>query len=146
MGLLRDGQRYRTLIVDLARNCPIDVVPDREAHTVRAWLSDHRGIDVVVARDHACAYADGVRRGAPDAVQVTDRWRLLRNLGKALARVLDPHHGDLHMAGATAVESVQDTQPAPDVSPASAAEPQAPDRHAVRRDRFNEAVELHGQG
>jgi len=141
----RRGQRYGTLIVDLERNRPIDVLPDREAQTVRAWLSDHPGIDVV-ARDRAGAYAEGVRSGAPKAVQVTDRWHLLRNLGDALARVLDRHHGDLRMAANTAVERVQDTQPAPDVSSAPAAEPQTPDQHAVRRDRFDEARALHGQG
>ena len=147
----RRGQRYGTLIVDLERNRPIDVLPDREAQTVRAWLSDHPGIDVV-ARDRAGAYADGVRSGAPEAVQVTDRWHLLRNLGDALARVLDRHHGDLRAAADTAGAERQDTQPAPDVSLASdvssapAAEPHAPDRHAARRDRFNEAMALNGQG
>ncbi len=40
---------------------------------------------------------------------------------------------------------VQDTQPAPDMSSAPAAESHAPDRHAVRRDLFNEAMALHGQ-
>lgn len=141
----RRGQRYGTLIVDLERNRPIDVLPDREAQTVRAWLNDHPGIDVV-ARDRAGAYADGVRSGAPKAVQVTDRWHLLRNLGDALARVLDRHHGDLRAAAATAEAGVQETQPAPDAVSAPAADPHAPDRHAVRHDRFNEAMALHGQG
>ncbi len=141
----RRGQRYGTLIVDLERNRPIDVLPDREAQTVRAWLNDHPGIDVV-ARDRAGAYADGVRSGAPDAVQVADRWHLLRNLGDTLARVLDRHHSDLRAAAETAGAEGQDTQPAPDVSSAPAAEPHTSDQHAVRRDRFNEVMALKGQG
>ena len=141
----RRGQRYGTLIVDLERNRPIDVLPDREAQTVRAWLSDHPGIDVV-ARDRASAYAEGVRSGVPEAVQVTDQWHLLRNLGDALAKVLDRHHGDLRAAADTAGAEEQEMQPAPDVSLDPAAEPDAPARHAVRRDRFNKAMALNGQG
>jgi len=141
----RRGRHYGTLIVDLERSQPFDVLPDRDAQTVGAWLNCHPGIEVV-ARDRAGAYADGVRSGAPKAVQVTDRWHLLRNLGDALARLLDRHHGDLRAAAVTAAEGMQDTRPASDVFSAPAPEPPVSDRHVVRRDRFNEAVALHGQG
>src|SRR5712691_7627133 len=79
----RKGRRYGTIVVDLARGCPVDLLEDRLAETVAAWLRAHPEV-TVVARDRADAYAAGVTQGAPDAVQVADRWHLLKNLREAV--------------------------------------------------------------
>jgi transposase len=141
----RRGRRYGTLIVDLERNHPIDLLPDRDAQTVEAWLQSHPGIEIV-ARDRAGAYANGIRSGAPGAVQVGERWPLLRNLGDALARALDRPPHDLRAATASVVAALQSTQAEPEVPLASPAVPSAPDRHAIRRARFDEALVLQDQG
>ena len=76
----RCGHRYETILVDLERNEVVDLLPDRCAETLAAWLRDHPGVEIV-ARDRASTYAEGARDDAPDAVQVSDRWHMLRNLG-----------------------------------------------------------------
>jgi len=86
----RKGQRYGTIVVDLERSDVIDLLPDRDADTVAAWLEAHPEVEVI-GRDRSGAYAQAATEGASQAVQVADRWHLLKNLRESVERVLERH-------------------------------------------------------
>lgn len=86
--------RYGTLICDLERNIPIDVLPDRSVQTVCTWLEQHPEVEII-CRDRWSEYATAAQKGAPQAIQVADRWHLLQNLVEELTHLLARHRSQV---------------------------------------------------
>jgi transposase len=81
----------------LVRHRVADLLADRSATTVAAWLAQHPSI-TVACRDRSELDADGIRRGAPAALQVVDRFHLVHNLRQALEAFLIDHRAVLQTA------------------------------------------------
>ena len=122
----RKGQRYGTIVVDLERSDVIDLLPDRDAETVAAWLKAHPGVEVV-SRDRSAAYAQAATEGASQAEQVADRWHLLKNLREAVERVLERHSAVVDAALKTTETPTEPAQvaavPEPGAATSTPAEP-----------------------
>jgi len=158
----RKGHIFGTILVNLEAHKVIDLLPDRTANGLATWLESQSTIEVVT-RDRAGAYAEAVRRGAPTAVQVADRFHVLKNLTEVVERVLSRQHGALHAAAEAVLQQQQQQQQA--TRAVSTSTPTAVDRavslppvplvadarltaalHERRKARDDEVLALHEQG
>lgn len=89
------GKKYGTIIVDLERRCPIDLLPSRHFDAVQQWLQEQSSV-AIVARDRSGEYREAATSGAPQALQVADRWHLVQNLRQAVERYLTRRYSSLN--------------------------------------------------
>jgi transposase len=101
----RRGQRYGTILVNLEDHQVVDLLPERSVAAVAAWFAHHPTI-TVVCRDRSALYADGIRRGAPHAVQVVDRFHLVKNLREAVEAFLHDQRPALQAAAARTAQAL----------------------------------------
>ncbi len=93
----RKGHHYGTILVDLETHQPIALLADRKAETLATWLEAHPGIEVL-SRDRSKTYRNAMNEGAPDALQVADRFHLVKNLSDALEQAFGSYRRELKAA------------------------------------------------
>ena len=79
----RKGYTYGTILVDLEKHQVVDLLPDRSASSLKAWLTEHPGVEIV-ARDRASEYSRAITQACPQAQQVADRFHLVKNLSESV--------------------------------------------------------------
>jgi transposase len=147
---VRRGHRYGTVLVDLHAHRVVDLLPDRTAATVVAWMAERESPECI-CRDRSGAYADAARQAASDATQIADRFHLSCNGSAVLERVLACHPAALRRAGATPDSGAA---PAPASTAAALLTERAPavpclpsdPRRERRRARYDEVLARHRAG
>ncbi|MFE4304937.1 ISL3 family transposase [Streptomyces sp. NPDC056891] len=122
------GDSYGTILVDATTRLPLTLWEGREAERLGRWLRQHPGVEVA-CRDGSLAYRQGITAGAPDAVQVSDRFHLWQGLSRRVQDIASAHRGCLPAA----LPPMSETDPAPVEEPVenTAADTRA-GRHARR--------------
>src|SRR6266536_3244274 len=136
--------RYGTLICDLELGLPIDLLPDRSVETVSAWLKKPPSLEMV-SRDGSSEYASAIKKGAPQARQVSDRWHLGKNLSACVSTLLANALTELRLA--TQTKTTPQRSRGARRQPETAAVQQAQHiRQAERTQRYEQIMALRTQG
>jgi transposase len=147
----RKGRSYGGIVVDLERHQVVDLLEEATAKAFATWLKAHPGVEVI-SRDRGGAFAEGGREGAPDAVQVADRFHLLKNLGDAVEEYLARIHRQLPLK--PDLPTARAPSSGPGAPEGSTPFPISPTRHeqerqrrrARRLERYNAVIALQQKG
>lgn len=90
----RKGHQYGTILVDLEEHQPIALLADPTADTLKRWLEEHPTIEIL-SRDRSKTYRSAMDQGAPQALQVADRFHLTQNLQETLEKTLRGYQAEL---------------------------------------------------
>ncbi len=146
----RRGISFGTILVDLEKRKPIDLLPDREAETLKVWLDAHPGVEII-SRDRSGSYADGAGRGAPRAVQIADRFHLLQNLTKLMERFVNRFQ-NLLVSATLAINKEQTLFPISADNKcltsmlSSLSDKRSQEKRERRFERYQQVIRLHQEG
>jgi transposase len=135
-------------LVDLEERKPVDLLEGSKASTFAEWLSSHPEVELI-SRDRGGAYADAAREAAPQAVQVVDRWHLLKNLSEHLERFVDGRRSLVERAAEDVrARQVIDTSlgASPEAMLSSKTDAEKRAHRQKRYERYLKVIELRDQG
>lgn len=78
---------YGTIMVDLDSHRIIDILDSRDKEPVKEWLKSYPNIEIV-SRDGSQVYASAITEAHPKAIQIGDRFHILKNLSEAAEKYM----------------------------------------------------------
>ncbi|MFT3985485.1 MAG: transposase [Lachnospiraceae bacterium] len=74
-------------MVNLDTHRIIDIIDSRETSRVEEWLKSYPRLEII-SRDGAQTYSSAAKKSHPDAIQISDRFYLLKNLSDAVEKYM----------------------------------------------------------
>jgi transposase len=143
----RRRKQFGAILVNLETHRTLDLLPDRSAATAATWMQAHPEIELV-SRDRSTEFAKAVTQGAPQAVQVLDRFHLMQNLVEQVDVVLARCVAELRRA--LPRPTSQPDSPAPPAEWKPAPQPQIARRQDARQEarqaRYEQVLALRREG
>ena len=84
---IRKGMSYGTILVNLETSSVIGLLKGRGLEPLKSWLEEHPEIEII-SRDRSSAYSSAAKKGAPQAIQIADRWHLIKNFSTSFEHLL----------------------------------------------------------
>jgi transposase len=137
-------RRYGTILVDLETHRLLALFADCEEETVASWFRQHPSVQIVT-RDRSPTFAEAIRRGAPHALHIADRFHLHMNAMTCLETLLTKEQATILRVVAGLRADHRKAHPAPPPQPL-APERQRSERRARRYARYEQVIQLKAQG
>lgn len=107
----RKGLSYGTIIVNAVDHRPVELLKSRTKEDVIEWLKDHDSV-THVTRDRASSYSNAISIAAPKAMQIADKFHLIKNLGDHITDEIRKQYQSIKSGFISQnKESVQDAKP-----------------------------------
>ena len=84
---IKKRKSYGTIMIDVETSCIVDLLESRDMEDVSKWLKEYPNIKIVI-RDGSITYRAAINDAHPNAIQVNDRFHIIKSLVKSITKVL----------------------------------------------------------
>ena len=83
----RKGLSYGTIVIDLCRMQPIDLLGNRTENSFRTWMENHERV-TLVSRDRSSAYSSAIGSIDRPIMEIADKFHLVKNMSERFTRLI----------------------------------------------------------
>ena len=93
----RKGLSYGTIVIDLCRRQPIDLLGNRTENSFRTWMKNHNRVGLV-SRDRSTAYSSAIRSIDRPIIEIADKFHLIKNMSERFTKLIGENYSDYRNA------------------------------------------------